>query len=372
MQINMPRILLLRNFSEDKRISMEVYSENLLGAMSAQDSGMNIRYYRPATRYSKDKSAGKWAMRFARYFEYPTQIKRFKAHLYHINEHGYAHLIKSLPAERTIVTVHDLIPLLKYSGAIKGLKPGKNPWLSRYSLSFLKQAAGIISISENTKNDLIKYCGCRADRISVIHPGRPGIEPNVDATTLNARKELDLPLTNEKLILITGQDFYKNLDSSILVYNQLLKKHAVRLIHLGPNSAHWQQAKALADTPGSIIEFEYLPFSKVIQLYRAVDCLLFPSWYEGFGLPPLEAMACGTPVVSSNAASLPEVVGKAALTAEPDDISGLSHAVERLLFEREIRQDFIDKGLLHSQKFSWSKCARQTLELYRNTLDSFD
>lgn len=368
----MRRVLLLRNFAEDKRVSMEIYAEHLYRALLRLDTGMNIRYYRPASRFSKTGQAGKWAMRFARYLEYPSQVRRFTADLYHINEHGYAHLLKNLPSERTIVTVHDLIPFLKYSGAIRGLGTGKNPRLSRYSLSFLKQAAGIISVSENTKRDLIEHCGCRSDRISVIHHGLPEIKPGSDDSRQNDRKTLNLPEENEKLLLITGQDYYKNLDSSIQVYNQLRKKHAVSLIHLGRDSQHWQKAKSLADDPGSIIEFDHLPMPAMITLYRAADCLLFPSWYEGFGLPPLEAMACGTPVVCSNAASLPEVVGDAALTADPDDVDRLCQHVEKLLYQRDLRQVYIDKGLSRAKQFSWTKCAEQTAAVYRKTLAAID
>ena len=106
------------------------------------------------------------------------------------------------------------------------------------------------------------------------------------------------------------------------------------------------------------------------QLYNAVDCLLFPSWYEGFGVPPLESMACGTPVVTSNVASLPEAVGDAGLMESPDDVPGLANAVNRLLEDSEFREDHIKRGLKHVKGFDWATNAAQTMSIYKEISDN--
>jgi glycosyltransferase involved in cell wall biosynthesis len=118
-----------------------------------------------------------------------------------------------------------------------------------------------------------------------------------------------------------------------------------------------------------VIYLEDLPSDKMPKLYNAVDCLLFPSWYEGFGLPPVEAMASGTPVVTSCAASLPEVVGEAALMVSPDDVVGLAAAIEALFEDDNLRETQIQKGLDHVKKFDWTKNAAMTMEIYKEIIE---
>ena len=171
----MAKVQYLRNFHQDHRISMEVYAENLINAVSSfnsdTDVGFEFSSFRPTTRFEHQSSPGLWAMRYARYWEYPRQLKKLSADIYHIVEHGYAHLVDQLPLEKTVVTVHDLIPFLKYKGLIPGVQSDKRPWLSEYSLNKLSRAAHIIAISENTKNDLIDHFGCKEKNISVVHFG---------------------------------------------------------------------------------------------------------------------------------------------------------------------------------------------------------
>lgn len=107
------------------------------------------------------------------------------------------------------------------------------------------------------------------------------------------------------------------------------------------------------------------PEEDLVALYNMADVFVFPSLYEGFGMPPLEAMACGTPVVCSNAASLPEVVGDAALTVDPYDVEALAQAVCRVLIEPDLAADLRGRGLGRAARFTWERTARETVEVYR-------
>ena len=115
---------------------------------------------------------------------------------------------------------------------------------------------------------------------------------------------------------------------------------------------------------GVMSAYGFVPFDELPVLYSLAEMFVFPSLYEGFGLPPLEAMACGTPVVASNASSLPEVVGDAALTIDPYDIEGLAKAMEQLLMDQELRSEMRARGLVRAKLFSWERTARETLRVY--------
>ena len=113
-----------------------------------------------------------------------------------------------------------------------------------------------------------------------------------------------------------------------------------------------------------VIFVDYVSERELARYYSSARLLAYPSLYEGFGLPPLEAMACGCPVVTSNVSSLPEVVGDAGITVDPNDTDGLAQAMRRVLTDSKLREDMIKKGLEQAKKFSWEKAAEQTLEVY--------
>jgi glycosyltransferase involved in cell wall biosynthesis len=108
-----------------------------------------------------------------------------------------------------------------------------------------------------------------------------------------------------------------------------------------------------------------VPDDDLAGLYNAADIFVFPSLYEGFGLPPLEAMACGTPVIAGDAASLPEIVGDAGILVPPEDINGLAGSVEQLLATPSLAEEYTEKGLARAHQFSWDKTAKETLRVYR-------
>jgi len=190
--------------------------------------------------------------------------------------------------------------------------------------------------------------------------------PQVEAAA--CRTTLGLPNDGSWLILVFGRSFYKNAETSLAVVKNLagvLRRRAF-LVRVGPITEAWRKSVRDAGMDGRTIELPEV--ASMPELYSAVDCLLFPSWYEGFGLPPLEAMACGIPVVASDAASLPEVVGHAALMAPPGDVHGLTAAVRLLLEDPNRRAEQVAKGINHARKFTWERTARETIAVYERVL----
>jgi glycosyltransferase involved in cell wall biosynthesis len=173
---------------------------------------------------------------------------------------------------------------------------------------------------------------------------------------------------------MTAAAFYKNIETSLKVGKRLQTtcKRPVLLVRFGRSVPEWDGAVREAGMENRVVTLPHVPPSAMCDIYNSVDCLLFPSWYEGLGLPPIEAMACGTPSVTSNAGALPEVVGDAAPTAAPNDVDGLARLVQTMLDDADRRVTWIERGLRHATKFSWERHAEHVLQVYRDVLEEAD
>jgi glycosyltransferase involved in cell wall biosynthesis len=369
-----PSIMLFRDFEEDNRFSMDNYADNLERALNDEVSAeFDLGVYKP-------KLPG-WVralpeqfnlrMRAARYISYPLQARKENSAINHIIDHGYAHLLHTLSPGNSVVTVHDLIPLLAWHGKIPGLSYPHQPILNRLSLRSLHRAAFVIADSASTKNDLIEYVGLPDEKIKVVYLGLNNLfKPVASNQRYLLRRSFGLIDKETHAVLIAGSPTYKNHKTCLHVVERLqaMCKKPVQLIRLGAETPEWLAHLKLSNLHRPVLELQGLSTDRLVELYNSVDCLLFPSWYEGFGWPPLEAMACGLPVVASNAGSLPEVVSDAALTAAPDDVNALALAVHAMLEKTDIRSDYIQRGLRNVTRFTWQQCAHDVVEIYRKIL----
>jgi glycosyltransferase involved in cell wall biosynthesis len=315
---------------------------------------------------------GNFGMRFARFVIYPFRILGLKASIYHILDHGYGHLIFLLPARKTVVTVHDLIPLLRWKGEIKGTRQGRIPLLNLIALSGLYRARHIIADSDNTKKDLIQLLGINPKKISVIHMGiSPEFKPFDFIYRKNIKKILFENDYHSIKILITGNQFYKNQETALRTIKYLVSNWVsnIKLVKTGIITEEWSDLVHLYGLENNIINIGNLPRDRMVDLFNAVDILFFPSLYEGFGWPPLEAMACGIPAIASNAGSLPEVIGDTAILLDPFDYKGYANAIIKLLTDKVYYQNYVEKGLLHVKKYSWDSTTKQILEIYEKILN---
>jgi len=255
--------------------------------------------------------------------------------------------------DKKIVSVsYDIIPLKL---------PELHPWPRfKRNVDFWKKSDAIIAISENTKKDLISL-GVNDEKIFVIYPGvdmqlfRP-IPKDV------ARKELRLPLDKKILLYIGSLEPKRAIPMKALIqaYKSLLEKHKdVVLILAGPFKYVHEK---LTD---NIIVLRNVPREKLPFLYASADVFVFPTLYEGFGIPPLEAMACGTPVIAPSNSSLPEVIGDTGIYVEnPLDAKAWYESIKMLLEDEDLRSYLSKKSVARAKIFSWDRSAEVLREVY--------
>ncbi len=244
--------------------------------------------------------------------------------------------------------------------------------ISKFVYSGLGKADAVIAISEATKKDLLRLYDIPSDRIEVVYPG-------VDTQTFAPGLPTDelcekyrLPRDTQFIVHVSSERPRKNLDA-VLRALYLLKKEfgvdRIKLLKGGKPQYRADRERTLATVEKlglreDVILLDNLSDRLLAQLYNLADVFVFPSYYEGFGLPPLEAMACGTPVIVSNATSLPEVVGDSGIIVDPDSAHSLAKALHSVLTDESLRQDLGRRGLERASSFNWEKAADQVLRVY--------
>jgi glycosyltransferase involved in cell wall biosynthesis len=308
-----------------------------------------------------------------RWVRFPLAIRHKRADVFHLVEHADRHLMKVLPGPRTVVTCHDLIPLLAVEGALpfEGPPPytGREWWIRRYrwGVMGLKHAAAVVCPSRATRDDVVRLCGVRRDRVSVIpHGVGEHFKPLTPRSVGAARAKLGLSGRRLVLTVNSGAGFYKNFDTTLRVIAAIRKAgFDVTLVRVGSamTAAERKTTRTLG-LYGALVELGKVTETRLVELYNAADVLLFPSLYEGFGWPAIEAMACGTPVVTSDAPAIAEVVGNAAMTVPAMDVEGFADALTTLFSAPERCAELHAAGLLRAQRFSWLKACAAYEKLY--------
>jgi glycosyltransferase involved in cell wall biosynthesis len=275
------------------------------------------------------------------------------------------HLLPRVGGGVTVFTLHDLI--------FRHLPEAHLP-LNRWFLNlavprFLAAADAIIAISECTRRDAMRFYGVPDRKIHVIYEAADTrFRPIADEAYLaGVRRRYGLP---ERFVLYVGTiEPRKNLPILFRAFKAALPAlSGCKLVICGKKG--WLYDETFASLQALGIEREvcftgFVPDADLPGLYALAEALALPSRYEGFGLPVLEAMGCGTPVICSNASSLPEIAGDAALLVPPDDVAGWTAAMSRLMGEPGLQRELRARGLAQAARFSWTKAAQQTRALYR-------
>ena len=300
-------------------------------------------------------------------FNYPKLDKALAVDVFfmpHLNFIGLSVGAKSL------LTVHDL-SFLKYP---EFFSARKNFWHRMVKAKkLLKRFSLVIAVSENTKRDIMELGGINPDKVKVIYSGvgeeykkLPLI--NYQFSVKRVRDKYNLP---ERFILYLGTiEPRKNVDGIIRAYNQLrvmsCELRDYKLIIAGARG--WKSENIYREWDKSAFKNDikflgYVEPDDKIYLYNLASVFIYPSFYEGFGFPPLEAMACGVPVVASFASSLPEVLGQAALLVDPYNIQDMAGGLEQVLTDENLKNKLIARGLELVKQFDWKKAAREYLRI---------
>ncbi len=264
-----------------------------------------------------------------------------------------------------VVTLEDVTPLVLHE---EMPNPVKRLLYRALNLLAARRAVQIITLSAAAREDIIRVLGIPRDRITVVPLAADvRFQPAAAVEVARAREQLDLP---ERFVLYVGSNKpHKNLALLLIAWAEVETDAA--LVIAGHWDARYTDAQRLAKLlePRRRVLFRHnVSNADLPALLSGAQAFVFPSVHEGFGLPPLEAMACGTPVVCANASSLPEVVGDAALLFDPRGPQMISSALARVLEDGALRDSLRAQGLAQAAKFSWERTARETMAVYEQVM----
>ncbi len=295
------------------------------------------------------------------YLKIPIEPFLGEVDVFHITNY----LIPYIRRAKLLVTIYDITPVLSPE------------YHNRYTRTYVKEkilfaakkADRIIAISQHTKRDLIQTLGVPEDLIAVIYGGvGEQFQPIKNQEVLNRVKER-YNIKDKYLLFLGTLEPRKNIPGLIRAFHKIKDRFPnYQLVIAGKRGWKFQEIFKTVEElrlEDRVIFTGYLPEEDIPSLYSGAELFIYPTLYEGFGFPPLEAMACGTPVITSNLSSLPEVVGEGGILIDPNNIDELSRAMESVLADENLRKGLREKGLRQAAKFSWERCARDTLKVYR-------
>lgn len=272
-------------------------------------------------------------------------------------------IVPALTELKTVMTIHDLTVLLF---------PKMHTWKNRLIEKALtglavKKTSRILTISEATKDDLMRLFPKSKDKIVVAKLGVDGeYRPIVDLEIEKILKKYGLK--RGYLLFVGTLEPRKNLINLIKAYHELDEKvrSENKLVIVGKKGWYFEEIFALVEEYGlkkAVIFLGYVPGEDMPAIYNGAKIFVYPSKYEGFGLPVLEAMACGVPVITSNVSSLPEVIGEAGVLVSPDNLDEITNKIEELISDDKKRDEMSRLGLIKAEEFDWKKTARATLDV---------
>ena len=305
---------------------------------------------------SAEKFNDLWLRRYL-----PARIKKDRIDVFH----GPSYLLPEEGNVKRIVTIHDLSPVL-FPSMYEGITSNA---IVRRTKNAVEQADAVIADSEHTRRDIIELYHTPPDKVRTIYLGidERYSGPVEEGYVQEVREKYDLP---EDFILHVGSYHpRKNTEVILRALSNLRKRgKVVRLVLSGKKTRYFSRIQELVRDLQleKFVKFMgYIPDEQVHALYSCAKALVYPSLYEGFCLPMIEAMASGLPCIVANTACLPEVAGEAVILVDPNSPENIADAIIRVLENHEVREELSKAGYERSKKFSWKKAASETLDLYK-------
>ncbi len=297
------------------------------------------------------------------------ELRRRKIDVYHST--NYMIPFAAFPANRAgavrcVTTIHDVIPMIFPNHAPRSRKARVYPLYRRLMLEVGRRSDAIVTDSEASRKDIIEHLRIpaeRQDRVRVVYCGvNPRFRPPQQPLSAN-------PNRTRNILYVGRCDPYKNIDTLLKAFAAACQRTELklRLTLAGSPDPRYPEPQQLADRLGirdAVTWTGYVSDEMLVRLYQESDLLVHPSRYEGFGLQVAEAMACGTPVICSNAGSIPEVAGDATVLLDPDDVAGFAAAIARVLSTPSETGELVDRGLSRVAQFTWERAAAGMSEIY--------
>ncbi|MSS73735.1 MAG: glycosyltransferase family 1 protein [Candidatus Latescibacteria bacterium] len=290
----------------------------------------------------------------------PFLLRRARVDVCHYTNY-VAPLLSGRPS---VVTFHDMTVLLL---------PDCSPWKKRLLLRPLipliaRRADAIIAVSESARQDVLRLLHVPAEKVHVIHEGVAPVFRPVEDAQARARVQVRYGLRGPYFMAVGSVEPRKNLVRLARAFQKVRDEAGEGLQLLIVGGKGWRSEEIMREirrvVGKAVVWAGYAPSEDLPALYGGAEALVYPSLYEGFGLPVIEAMACGAPVITSDNSSLKEVAGDAALLVDPEDVDAISGAMRRVREDENLRADLRRRGLARAAQFSWEEAARQTLKVY--------
>ncbi|WP_159460187.1 glycosyltransferase family 4 protein [Tistlia consotensis] len=366
MGVEPATVLLCPVLPSDGWVSLELYYEDVRRALQAARLSAEVQTVLP----SQKTAPSRLGKQIERYLDYPSLVRRAyraatKPAVVHVLDQSYGHLCRSdLP---TVVTCHDLALF-----EIHELNPLQLA-LWKYRVRGMRRARRVVAVSEATARDVERQLGMARARISVSHEG---VDPKFRPRNIEGRKGVHLARLagrrGDGLLLHVGSNLRrKGIDTLLAALAVLVQEGLdVRLAKVGRDPSQDGYGGLIEELGlrDRILYLGRLDDDALVDVYNACDVFCFPSRFEGFGRPVLEAMACGLPVVAAQSSSLPEVGGSAALFHPPGDVAALAAQVRRILTEAGLAERMRGDGFANCRRFSWRQHGADLIAAYRAAL----